>query len=179
MCTAERDSTGRNAPCGSVVLIGPYESVPEHKGCSMGHRNLLDYLHLIWQIHNLSTHPSTLNLFNMIKTLVSVSVGLSLAKMMFLVLLHPNRAYAQSAGIQACLEEAVSKDASRARFPSEPDYASKHVRPYNLNFQHTPAAVMYPNSSTEVAAIVNCASKNHVRVQARGGGHDLTNKGMF
>ncbi|KAF7556856.1 hypothetical protein G7Z17_g1094 [Cylindrodendrum hubeiense] len=107
----------------------------------------------------------------------------SLVAGIFTLFLIKDVATAQSTGtklnsFQKCLVEAVNADQARVQFPNEPDYASKDVRPYNLNFQFTPAAIMYPSTSLEVAAIVSCASKNNVKVQARSGGHDMTNKAL-
>ncbi|RPD53461.1 FAD-binding domain-containing protein [Lentinus tigrinus ALCF2SS1-7] len=42
---------------------------------------------------------------------------------------------------------------------------------YNLRFNYKPAAIVYPNNSTQVAAAVKCGAASGVKVNARGGGH--------
>ncbi|KAB2573630.1 FAD-linked oxidoreductase azaL [Lasiodiplodia theobromae] len=83
-----------------------------------------------------------------------------------------------SAALQTCLTEAVGGDASRAQFPSEENFSTADVKPYNRQYQYTPSAVMYPKTATEVGDIVKCASKYTRKVQARSGGHDYVNKGI-
>ncbi|PSR83914.1 FAD binding domain-containing protein [Coniella lustricola] len=52
------------------------------------------------------------------------------------------------------------------------------VKPYNLAVDVTPAAVIRPESTEEVAAIVQCAVKTGFKVQARSGGHSYANFGL-
>lgn len=82
-----------------------------------------------------------------------------------------------SAVLQDCLISAVGP--GNLAFPSEPLYQLKHVKPYNLDIHVHPVAVTYPESNTEVAAIVQCAADNEVKVQARSGGHSYGNFGTF
>jgi FAD/FMN-containing dehydrogenase len=52
------------------------------------------------------------------------------------------------------------------------------VQPFNQNLPVTPAAVTFPKSREEVAAVVQCAAEHGYRVQAKGGGHSYANHGM-
>lgn len=78
--------------------------------------------------------------------------------------------------LQSCLEEAVNGDQTRARFASSPNYDTNDLDPFNLNLQYQASAVVYPNSTAEVADIVLCANKHSHKVQARGGGRDFINR---
>ncbi|KAF4468202.1 FAD binding domain-containing [Fusarium albosuccineum] len=77
--------------------------------------------------------------------------------------------------LEKCLQEAVSGDAARVQFSYEPGFEENDVRPYNLNYQRKPVAVLYPNTSTEVSKIVQCTAKTDRKLHARSGGNDLTN----
>ncbi|KAJ5960834.1 uncharacterized protein N7479_007984 [Penicillium vulpinum] len=52
------------------------------------------------------------------------------------------------------------------------------VNRYNLNIPTTPAAVAFPTSSQQVAAIVKCAAEHGYPVQAKSGGHSYGNYGL-
>ncbi|EXF85698.1 FAD binding domain-containing protein [Colletotrichum fioriniae PJ7] len=80
--------------------------------------------------------------------------------------------------LKDCLLESVGGETVRAKFSNDADFQADHIRPYNLNFQYVPFAILYPNSPSEVAGIVVCASQHDRKVQARSGGHDYTNKGI-
>ncbi|KAK3680848.1 hypothetical protein B0T22DRAFT_485748 [Podospora appendiculata] len=56
-------------------------------------------------------------------------------------------------------------------------YFSEWIKPLNLAYLITPAAVIRPRNVTEVAAVVKCAAKNGVKVQAKSGGHSYANYG--
>ncbi|KAK3320398.1 hypothetical protein B0T19DRAFT_444242 [Cercophora scortea] len=56
-------------------------------------------------------------------------------------------------------------------------YFSEWIKPLNLAYLITPAAVIRPKNVTEVAAVVKCAAKNGVKVQAKSGGHSYANYG--
>lgn len=79
--------------------------------------------------------------------------------------------------LRGCLEHAVNGSGSVA-FPSDLFYQAE-VNPYNLNIPVTPAAVTYPASSWQVAAVVKCAADNGYPVQAKSGGHSYGNYGEF
>ena len=74
-------------------------------------------------------------------------------------------------GIKAALDH----DSELYAFPGRPFYQLKHVRPYNLDRPVTPAAITYPKSKEQIAAIVKVAVEFGVKVQARSGGHSYAN----
>ncbi|GAB0137272.1 hypothetical protein EsDP_00005545 [Epichloe bromicola] len=76
--------------------------------------------------------------------------------------------------VRDCLRTAVDDVA----FPEHPLYQLMKVRRWNLDLEVTPAAVTYPKSAEQVAAVVNCARKFGVKVQARSGGHSFANFGV-
>jgi hypothetical protein len=78
-----------------------------------------------------------------------------------------------------CLVSALGGNSALAAFPNELLYQSTAVHEYNLNIPVTPAAVTYPESTEQVAAIVKCASDYDYRVQARSGGHSFGNYGRL
>jgi hypothetical protein len=81
-------------------------------------------------------------------------------------------------GLESCLNSAVTGGGNVA-FPSDPFYQISDVSPYNLNIAVTPAAVAFPTSSAQVAAIVKCAADRGYHVQAKSGGHSYGNYGML
>ncbi|EEA25025.1 hypothetical protein TMatcc_008127 [Talaromyces marneffei ATCC 18224] len=83
-----------------------------------------------------------------------------------------------SAVVQQCLLNAVGNDASRVAFPTTLLYETVDVNPYNLDYPVTPAAVTFPESAGQVAAIVKCAVNADVKVQAKSGGHSYANYGL-
>lgn len=76
--------------------------------------------------------------------------------------------------IQTCLQHAVDHGGSVA-FPGDLLYQTIDVNRYNLNIPVTPAAVTFPISSDQVAAIVKCAADNGYPVQPKSGGHSYGN----
>lgn len=84
-----------------------------------------------------------------------------------------------SAVAQRCLLDAVGNDASLVAFPTALLYESVDVNPYNLDYPVTPAAVTFPESADQVAAIVKCAVDADAKVQAKSGGHSYANYGRF
>lgn len=80
------------------------------------------------------------------------------------------------AELKSCIASAVGGDATRAQFPEETGFVSKDLKYFNLNYQHKPFAVTYPQSAKEVSEIVKCASQHDRKVQARSGGRDFFNK---
>ncbi|OJD38903.1 glucooligosaccharide oxidase [Diplodia corticola] len=79
-----------------------------------------------------------------------------------------------SPGLQSCLTTAVG-GAANVAFPSDLLYQISDVKPYNLDISVTPAAVTYPDSAEQVAAIITCAAQYNHKVQARSGGHSYGN----
>lgn len=78
--------------------------------------------------------------------------------------------------LQSCLQYALT-DSGRVAFAGDMFYQSSAVNPYNLNIPITPAAVTFPTSSQQVAAVVKCAADNGYYVQAKSGGHSYGNYG--
>lgn len=79
--------------------------------------------------------------------------------------------------LRSCLGNALTRSGSVA-FPSDLFYQVE-VNPFNRNFPVTPAAITYPASSRQVAAVIKCAVDNDYSVQARSGGHSYGNYGKF
>ncbi|OKL55539.1 hypothetical protein UA08_09237 [Talaromyces atroroseus] len=80
------------------------------------------------------------------------------------------------AALSICLLAALSANHSALVTPSSSDYNSS-LAIYNLNLPIYPAAVTYPSSTEEVAAIVKCAAEGNYKVQAKSGGHSYGNYG--
>jgi FAD/FMN-containing dehydrogenase len=77
-----------------------------------------------------------------------------------------------------CLLSAVGGHAAYVAFQDHLLYQATAVETYNLNIPVTPAAITYPQSADEIAAVVKCASDYDYKVQARSGGHSFGNYGM-
>ncbi|KAH7145527.1 hypothetical protein B0J13DRAFT_665948 [Dactylonectria estremocensis] len=78
--------------------------------------------------------------------------------------------------LEACLSDAVGGEDARVQFRDEAGFNTTDVKPFNLNLQYLPVAVMYPQTTTETSAIVKCASLYGHKIQARSGGRDFINK---
>lgn len=87
---------------------------------------------------------------------------------------------AAAISLQDCLNSVCSGRSDCVAFSSDFDllYQSSWVKPYNLAVDVTPQAVIRPNSTEDVAAIVQCAVGADVQVQARSGGHSYANFGL-
>ena len=77
-----------------------------------------------------------------------------------------------------CLVSAVGGNASLVAFPDNLLYQTSFVKPFNLNFPVTPAAVTFPKTSEQVAAVVKCSADSGYKVQGKSGGHSYGNYGM-
>jgi hypothetical protein len=74
---------------------------------------------------------------------------------------------ATSAALQECLNNVCGgKDC--VRYPGD---RGQWARPYNEALVVIPAAVVRPKSPEDISAIVKCAIKYNVKVQAKSGGH--------
>lgn len=78
-----------------------------------------------------------------------------------------------------CLVNAVGGNQALVAFQDQLLYQTTAVEAYNLNIPVTPAAVTFPESSEQIAAVVKCASEHDYKVQARSGGHSFGNYGML
>lgn len=84
-----------------------------------------------------------------------------------------------TASLEDCLNDVCAGRSDCVAYPGTIDllYQMLWVKPYNLAVDVSPAAVIRPNSSDEVAAAVRCAAASGVKVQARSGGHSYANFG--
>lgn len=80
--------------------------------------------------------------------------------------------------LKSCLKYALT-DSGSVAFPGDLLYQLVDVNRYNLNIPVTPAAVTFPTSSQQVAAVVKCAADNGYPVQAKSGGHSYGNYGVY
>ena len=76
-----------------------------------------------------------------------------------------------------CLTLAVSGNHDLVAFPRDPFYQLADVQRWNLAIDVVPAAVTFPETASQVAAIIECASTYHHKVQAKSGGHSYGNYG--
>ena len=83
-----------------------------------------------------------------------------------------------SDSVRSCLHYALT-DSGSVAFPGDLLYQQVDVNRYNLNIPVTPAAVTFPTSSQQVAAVVKCAADNGYPVQAKSGGHSYGNYGVY
>jgi FAD/FMN-containing dehydrogenase len=79
--------------------------------------------------------------------------------------------------IRQGLSAALKGQGDIAEFPSKLLYQFEDAKPYNLDYPITPAAVTYPKTPEQIAAIIKYASTANLKVQARSGGHSYANYG--
>lgn len=82
---------------------------------------------------------------------------------------------ASQSALEKAIKEALGGDESLYAFPGKPFYQQHDVKPYNLSIPITPAAITFPETTAQVAAIVKCAVDANLKVQARSGGHSYGN----
>ena len=70
----------------------------------------------------------------------------------------------QSSPLQNGITAALNGDEKLYAFPSKFGYQIEDVRPYNLTIPIKPAAVTYPKTASQVAAIVRVAAENGLKV---------------
>jgi len=80
--------------------------------------------------------------------------------------------------IRQGLSAALKGQGDIAEFPSKLLYHFEDAKPYNLDYPITPAAVTYPKTPEQIAAIIKYASTANLKVQARSGGHSYANYGI-
>lgn len=80
--------------------------------------------------------------------------------------------------LKPCLQYAL-RDSGSVAFAGDLFYQLVDVNRYNLNIPVAPAAVTFPTSSQQVAAVVKCAADNGYPVQAKSGGHSYGNYGVY
>lgn len=64
-------------------------------------------------------------------------------------------------------------------FPGDTFYALKSVKLYNLAISVKPAAIVYPKTALQVAAIVKCVADAGLKIQPRSGDRNYANYCMF
>ena len=77
--------------------------------------------------------------------------------------------------IAKAIKSTLGNDSDLYAFPGDPLFKIRDAKPYNLDIQVRPAAVTYPKTKEQVAAIVKAAVQNGCKVQARCGGHSYAN----
>ncbi|RAQ47421.1 glucooligosaccharide oxidase [Aspergillus flavus] len=77
-----------------------------------------------------------------------------------------------------CLVSALGGNAGLVAFQNQPLYQTTAVHEYNINIPVTPAAITYPETAEQIAAVIKCASEYDYKVQARSGGHSFGNYGL-
>ncbi|RKU47791.1 hypothetical protein DL546_006876 [Coniochaeta pulveracea] len=80
--------------------------------------------------------------------------------------------------LQTCLNNVCNNRTNCVSYPSNPLYQIAWVKPYNLDIEVTPVAVIRPTTAQDISAIVKCAVANDVKVQAKSGGHSYGNFGL-
>ena len=73
------------------------------------------------------------------------------------------------------VKKALGGNSDLYAFPGDPFYEVENVKPYNLAIPIKPAAVTYPKTAAQVAAIIKCAVKANLKIQPRSGGHSYAN----
>jgi FAD/FMN-containing dehydrogenase len=82
---------------------------------------------------------------------------------------------ASQSALEKSITAALGGDEALYAFPGKPFYQIDNVKPYNLSIPIKPAAITYPKTSAQVAAIIKCAVDANLKVQARSGGHSYGN----
>jgi FAD/FMN-containing dehydrogenase len=77
--------------------------------------------------------------------------------------------------LQQALSKLFQHNPGAVSYPQDLLYQFKSVKPYNQDIDTTPAAVVRPSNSADVAEVVRCAVASEVKVQARSGGHSYGN----
>ena len=92
-----------------------------------------------------------------------------------------SRIAATSSNLQDCLNSICGSRGDCVRFAGlhgHFSYFFEWMRPLNLALIFTPTAVIRPRNVQEVSAVVKCAARFGVKVQARSGGHSYGNHGL-
>ncbi|RSL93695.1 hypothetical protein CEP52_013105 [Fusarium oligoseptatum] len=93
---------------------------------------------------------------------------------------QPSGLTAPPTALRNCLDSVCAGAEECVRYPGrghDNDYFQWSA-PFNLERVVRPAAVVRPKDAEQVAAFVQCAAKNKVKVQARSGGHSYANYGL-
>jgi len=79
--------------------------------------------------------------------------------------------------LETCISGVANGRSGFAGYPSNPLYQIQWVKPYNLDVHVTPAAVVRPQTAKDVSLVIQCATANGKKVQAKSGGHSYANYG--
>ncbi|KXS99761.1 hypothetical protein AC579_412 [Pseudocercospora musae] len=77
----------------------------------------------------------------------------------------------------SCIAAAVNGNSSLYAFPTTANYQTE-LDVYNLDHIYFPSAIAFPTCVDEVSALVRCAHKAGIAVQALSGGHGYLNFGL-
>ncbi|KAK4451045.1 putative oxidase [Podospora aff. communis PSN243] len=80
--------------------------------------------------------------------------------------------------LETCLNGVAAGRSGFVGYPSNPLYQIQWVKPYNLDVSVTPVAVVRPQSAQDISQIIQCATANGKKVQAKSGGHSYANYGL-
>lgn len=82
--------------------------------------------------------------------------------------------------VEKCLTSVCGGRSGCVGFPSNPLYQITWVKPYNLDSAAavTPVAVVRPNTAQEISGVIQCATTNNLKIQAKSGGHSYANYGL-
>ncbi|KAK3368489.1 hypothetical protein B0H63DRAFT_76736 [Podospora didyma] len=83
-----------------------------------------------------------------------------------------------NSALSQCLGGVANGRSGFVSYPENPLYQISWVKRYNLDVHVTPAAVVRPDTSQDIADIIKCATANKVKVQAKSGGHSYANFGL-
>ncbi|KAK0242942.1 glucooligosaccharide oxidase [Armillaria nabsnona] len=78
---------------------------------------------------------------------------------------------------QSALEHGLDDAGITAVFPGSSAYETAS-KPFNLRFDFSPVAVVYPSTVREVSTVVHLGQSEKLRVVARGGGHSYIANGL-
>jgi hypothetical protein len=79
--------------------------------------------------------------------------------------------------LETCLNAVGNGRSGFVGYPSNPFYQIQWVKPYNLDVHVTPAAVVRPQTAQDISQVLQCATANGKKVQAKSGGHSYANYG--
>lgn len=82
-----------------------------------------------------------------------------------------------SRDVRECLIDAVDGSHHLVVFPENALYQLKDVQRWNLDLHVTSSAVTNPENAEQISAIIRCASRSKLKVQAKSGEHSFGNYG--
>ena len=133
-------------------------------------------------VHAVSLTRSQLEISRHPLILLVVPTALTLCLLLLLTFLHfclfgQKMGNIHSLSTESALRPCLTGAVPHVAFPDELFYQLRDAQPWNLNIPVLPAAVTYPETSDQVAAVIRCAAENDFKVQANSGGHRYGNYG--